>query len=167
MSTCNANEKPTEKHFCELNTLSELLEIALRDFEQVCKVDSFRVDMGLWLINSRAEEHICYGCLAGAVLYQEKLVDTNDGYIDVTPSGMNFKVGMRMRAINKLRTGFLQEAAKIMHIETPHELASTKIWRWWFPVNEYNDDLTKQENFDGPFGDALRKLLAYLKENGL
>jgi len=156
-------ELKPQKQLTDINVLSDLLEFAMADFEKVCKNDNFQVNMGIWLNHYPDDPpEVCYGCLSGAVLYQEKMFKIpEDNFLDVHPNYETAKVANRMRAINHLRKGAIACAAEEMNIKLPEGLPC------WLDVDDYNYDFTKQENFDGKFGKCMRDLVSYLRGKGL
>jgi len=110
----------------EVETLHELLAIAIEDFEIQLRNPQFRVSMGDWLVHYDGDPtDKCTGCLAGACLLQEgvelefcqTLYNPNGCKIlDLSELGHKYpKLLDRVYTIDALRTGGVNDAYCYFH----------------------------------------------------
>lgn len=95
----------------KINTLHELLAVAIGDFEKVLANPFYRINMGEWHKPTRSGAH-CTVCLAGSVLAGSMKTAVTTDY-QSTPS--NPPIDKRMAALNMLRTGDISYAYYDLH----------------------------------------------------
>lgn len=88
-------EVPT-KQFSEINTLHELLALALDDFEIILKDDRYQINMNVWYLAMPKQK--CAVCLAGAVIANR--FGGDDTYV----------IDPRLYALDMLRKGDVNSA---------------------------------------------------------
>lgn len=92
--------------------LHELLELALDDLAKCeSQPDKFRIDMDDWLYR---DGEICAVCLAGATMAQ-RLLGGNLPYEGRTPWGFDNETGNLLKALDKLRRGYVAEAYELVN----------------------------------------------------
>jgi hypothetical protein len=139
------------------DTLSGLLEVAIKDLKAVEKDPRFEIDMGHWFLGTGSGLAKCSVCMAGAVL--AKSLDWEPDLVLHGPASLD-DIGLtgKLRAINSLRQGYVGAAARHLHG-----------WGRWDEregkLNEMNRIVWGYE--DPGFYDDMAKLLKDLKEAGL
>lgn len=101
------NSPPVD--LAKIDTLHELLALALDDFEKVLGDRRYAVDMGAW--HERAAGDRCAVCLAGSVIAQSLGVGTNTKLGEVWP------IDGPLDALNLIRTGEIVGAARALRRE--------------------------------------------------
>lgn len=111
--------KPAPIDLAKINTLHELLALALDDFEKVLQDPSYGIDVG-GTFHSPASDRSewsgraygrCTVCVAGAVM--AKSLDAPYGE-EVSPSEFGAAIERRLQAVNCLRSGFFSSAHDLL-----------------------------------------------------
>ena len=91
----------------DIETLHELLEIAIQDFQKILLHDDYQPNMNNWHLGSGASHGRCEVCLAGSVIAMSLNMPAKKTY---SPSDFNEDIGRRLEALNELRLGYIAGA---------------------------------------------------------
>ena len=97
------------------DTLHELLDLALNDFDKVMEDDKYAVNMGGWHLRGYGKKK-CRVCLAGSVMAKTLAVRR---WHDAWPSDYDNDTSRKLFAINDLRLGNLNDAYYYVYGENP------------------------------------------------
>jgi hypothetical protein len=121
---------------------SDLLTVALVDLAAAEQNPRYRINMGTWHVPE--EDGRCMICLAGATMAgtlgmnPSKELDPSDA--EVLEEGL----GDKLKALDSLRTGELEEAMEILGMELPDHLAAChRIPRYEVDRTGFHRELTK------------------------
>lgn len=110
--------------------MSELIRVALGDLREAEKAPDVVVDMGQW---KAVLGGICHVCLAGAVM--RKAVAAN---IDSHPSDFSFDTADKLTALDWLRDGLVDGAARCLGMKQWPELGV-----FYREITAYSDNPAK------------------------
>lgn len=128
----------------EVNTLHELLALAIEDFEAIRKNLNYKINMAFWHYRS---DNCCYVCMAGSVMANKFNVHTTQ---NMGPSDFSGEIGNRLHAINFLRMGDVFTAAvtlgsrsKLTHLKSLTNKWQPILQPWSFGRFKDWDQFTK------------------------
>ena len=131
------------------NKPSELLALALADLAKVERSSKYEVDMDDW--HAPTTKGVCNVCMAASVMAKTLNVDRFETF---TPGDFETDTQKKLRAIDRLRKGYLAHALDVLGIDHPRFLVSE------IDVADYHDD-PKQ------FKKDMRAIIEALKNVGL
>lgn len=88
----------------KIDTLHELLALAIGDFEQVLADDRYSIDMSVWHV---PDEGLCHVCLAGSMIASRLSAEPDDTWL---PECFPKPIAWRLATLNQLRVGATAEA---------------------------------------------------------
>lgn len=116
-----ARETPTSPvNITEINTLHELLALAIGDFRKVLADDRYAIDMGVWHSPGEDGDDTCHVCLAGSVLAKTVQLPLD---VNAEVSVKSAAIWDRLFALNDLRCGAVCGAIKSLHGRGPDIIA--------------------------------------------
>lgn len=157
---------------------SELITLALGDFDAVCKDDKYVISMGTWHtpeFDESGQVTVCHVCLAGAVMVR---------YLDV-PIGLSFGDNwhistpgeceldahtiIKLQMLNDLRLGYVRSAlGSFLDLDISPELKRRAMHIRSLAQSGYNWDVPeyRPENHDW-FVSTMKNMAAALRMMGL
>lgn len=118
------SEEARNEEFEQVNTLHELLGLALDDMEKILKTPGYIIDMGRWHEPSIAST--CRVCLAGSVI-ANRYADGPEKMHE--PEDFSRAVQKRLFALNALRNGNIAAAWVALHLD--HTAAGSRDAPYW------------------------------------
>jgi len=142
---------------------SALIELALKDIEQVVKKKRYGIDMGRWFHRTNQGER-CTVCLAGAVMVNSLGCTPLRGDFNITPLSYG-EERAALYALNSFGCGEIESGLSYMGMELPKDV------KCQYPVTHFfsstsNVVMGGRKNKQQWIAD-LREMVKYLKKHGL
>lgn len=154
----------------QINTLHELLDVAILDFQKILLDRRYTPNMNVWHDpQGDYDEHgkwlgeTCHVCLAGSVMAMSLLTEPDR---DDEPCNHPDEIDYRLEALNELRLGYIEDAAISLHraqhgwAEPEDVVLPSEIYPL---IEKWEDRIPRPISEASDHGTAM-ELLKYLKE---
>ena len=130
-------------NLARIDTLHELLALAIGDFERVLADDRYAIDMTVWHGPEDHDDGRCHVCLAGSVIAKtialDPSVDVDDESVDGDLLFGAGAISNRLFALNSLRSGQVERAWHFMRWPASLEQHAPAVavdlqHRWWHTI---------------------------------
>lgn len=129
-----------------IQKLSTLLAIGLRDLRKQERAKNCIVDMGIWWMPSVDKTDECVTCLAGSVMKFGLKKPRGHGGEEIMPEDYDRRTGNCLWALNSLRSGGIQFAARLLSVTTNFDDRRVADYederdQWWADMKQLLADL--------------------------